>query len=410
MAIGQTITKIQEQGNGTKTKFEFPFAIYEQTDISVYRVNRDTGVIGDALTLEEDYTVEFEAGDELTGSVNYIKIEVGEQVPFPLTEAEDSLIVSNIPPTQVVALPVNSKFREDQIESMGDRIVRLIQQFLEVLARSIKLPITIGPDVSADLPEPQANAVLGWDEDGKKIENKLTIDPASVLLDTDPTLAANSDTRVASQKAIRTYGSISTRDEKTTPAAADIVLIEDSAATWARKKATLANLALVLSPSIMPAGGIIMWSGTIATIPTGWYFCDGNNGTPDLRDRFIVGAKQDDSGTAKTNVTGSLTQSGDGQNISHLHTGPSHTHTGPSHTHTMQYLTAGGGVGGYSIGVQWDTGGVPNVPSWTNQPGQYKNTDSGTGNTGASGTGNTGSEGGTKNVAVYYALAFIMKS
>ena len=37
-----------------------------------------------------------------------------------------------------------------------------------------------------------------------------------------------------------------------------------------------------------PIGGIIMWSGT--TIPTGWKLCNGQNGTPDLRDRFIVGA------------------------------------------------------------------------------------------------------------------------
>ena len=40
----------------------------------------------------------------------------------------------------------------------------------------------------------------------------------------------------------------------------------------------------------MPTGGIIMWSGAIASIPSGWYLCDGNNGTPNLQDRFIVGA------------------------------------------------------------------------------------------------------------------------
>ena len=39
---------------------------------------------------------------------------------------------------------------------------------------------------------------------------------------------------------------------------------------------------------IIPKGGIIMWSGT--DIPQGWALCDGNNGTPDLRNRFIVGA------------------------------------------------------------------------------------------------------------------------
>lgn len=65
-----------------------------------------------------------------------------------------------------------------------------------------------------------------------------------------------------------------------------------------------------LSNYLVPAGGIIMWSGNIASIPAGWYLCDGNNGTPDLRDQFIVGAKQDDSGTAKTNLTGALTQTG----------------------------------------------------------------------------------------------------
>ena len=58
----------------------------------------------------------------------------------------------------------------------------------------------------------------------------------------------------------------------------------------------------------------MMWSGTIATIPSGFALCDGSNNTPDLRDKFIVGAKQDDgvgaASTAKSNVTGSLTTSG----------------------------------------------------------------------------------------------------
>ena len=38
----------------------------------------------------------------------------------------------------------------------------------------------------------------------------------------------------------------------------------------------------------MPQGGIIMWSGTIASIPAGWSLCDGTNGTPDLTDKFVV--------------------------------------------------------------------------------------------------------------------------
>jgi hypothetical protein len=59
---------------------------------------------------------------------------------------------------------------------------------------------------------------------------------------------------------------------------------------------------------VVPVGGIIMWSGTIATIPATWAFCDGtaNSPGPDLRDQFVVGARQDSAGVAKTNIEGSL--------------------------------------------------------------------------------------------------------
>lgn len=40
----------------------------------------------------------------------------------------------------------------------------------------------------------------------------------------------------------------------------------------------------------IPIGGIIMWSGSIASIPVGWALCDGTSGTPDLRNRFVIGA------------------------------------------------------------------------------------------------------------------------
>ena len=37
-------------------------------------------------------------------------------------------------------------------------------------------------------------------------------------------------------------------------------------------------------------GIIAIWSGAVVDIPFGWHLCDGTSGTPDLRDRFIVGA------------------------------------------------------------------------------------------------------------------------
>jgi hypothetical protein len=50
------------------------------------------------------------------------------------------------------------------------------------------------------------------------------------------------------------------------------------------------------------AGMIMMWSGTIATIPSGWLLCNGSSSTPDLRDKFIIGASADSGGAAKTNA------------------------------------------------------------------------------------------------------------
>lgn len=41
---------------------------------------------------------------------------------------------------------------------------------------------------------------------------------------------------------------------------------------------------------VFMTGIIALWSGAVADIPIGWVLCDGTNGTPDLRNRFIVGA------------------------------------------------------------------------------------------------------------------------
>ena len=91
---------------------------------------------------------------------------------------------------------------------------------------------------------------------------------------------------------------------------------------------------------VVPVGGIIMWSGTIATIPSGWALCNGmaNSPGPDLRDQFIVGARSDDAGVAKTNLTGSLTVSGG--SVSHHHASHSFTQPGAHSNHTFTQPSA----------------------------------------------------------------------
>jgi microcystin-dependent protein len=101
---------------------------------------------------------------------------------------------------------------------------------------------------------------------------------------------------------------------------------------------------------ITPIGGIIMWSGAVSSIPSGWALCNGANGTPNLRNRFIVGAggnynPGDTGGSNSVTLTTS-------QIPAHSHTGSTasaggHVHSGSTatagaHAHTGSTATAGG--------------------------------------------------------------------
>jgi len=85
--------------------------------------------------------------------------------------------------------------------------------------------------------------------------------------------------------------------------------------------------------SVVPSGGIIMWSGLLTSIPSGWNLCDGSNGTPDLRNRFVVGAGDQ---YQRNDIGGSDTvQLTENQMPSHDHTMDSagdHNHNGTNNT------------------------------------------------------------------------------
>lgn len=148
---------------------------------------------------------------------------------------------------------------------------------------------------------------------------------------------------------------------------------------------------------VIPAGVILMWSGSVASIPTGWQLCDGSNGTPDLRDRFLVGA-------------GTTYAPGD--------TGGEATHQLianelPTHTHGVEIVTGSAGA---------HTHTMPAVPTSSLSAGpnavETNNAATGTLSTSSAGahthnvigvTGSAGADAAHENRPPYYALAFIQK-
>lgn len=89
-----------------------------------------------------------------------------------------------------------------------------------------------------------------------------------------------------------------------------------------------------LAADNIPAGGIIIWSGAADAIPRGWRLCDGAEGTPDLRNRFVLGS----GGEYGVGVTG-------GEETHKLTVSEM-----PSHTHNIGRYTGGGG-GSYDTGI-----------------------------------------------------------
>jgi len=166
--------------------------------------------------------------------------------------------------------------------------------------------------------------------------------------------------------------------------------------------------------AVFSAGMIMMWSGSIASIPSGWYLCNGANSTPDLRNKFIVGASNDEAAVSKTNIEGTLTKTGgtkDSTLVSHTHAVTTSV-TDPGHKHVFggdDYISNGAytrvGSFGYDADSENSGGGGHFLSKDTNitenpQP---------TGITISAVVAANGESGTNQNLPPYYALAFIMK-
>jgi hypothetical protein len=144
--------------------------------------------------------------------------------------------------------------------------------------------------------------------------------------------------------------------------------------------------------TVIPTGIISLWYGSIGSVPTGWYLCDGTNGTPDLRDKFVVGG-------GSTYAVGATGGSADAIVVTHTHTATStSTVTDPGHFHsytqpapgTLVANINGTGQGAVSGSTGSKTTGITVATSTTNA--------------------SAGTSGTNANLPPYYALAYVMKS
>ena len=142
-------------------------------------------------------------------------------------------------------------------------------------------------------------------------------------------------------------------------------------------------------PDAFTPGMIIMWNGLPNEVPTGWALCNGANGTPNLTDRFIVGA-------GNTYGYGATGGTKDATLVSHNHSGS--TGGAGSHSHTYSKGSSGTAQGGSGIG---STG--------VNQGSTSTNTSSVGNHTHSVSISTKGSSATNKNLPPYFALCYIMR-
>lgn len=193
----------------------------------------------------------------------------------------------------------------------------------------------------------------------------------------------------------------------------------------------------------VPTGGIIMWSGSILSVPTGWALCNGgtyaktdgsgNVIVPDLRDRFIVGAGSTyavaatggaTSNTPTITVTNQAVALTEAQLPAHTHTatvtdpGHNHTITDPGHTHTIPVYSNALALSTSGPFNDPKAGGTATAPSTNSSTTGITINNRVTGvtvtnsNTGSGAThvhANTAVSSSVPTLPPYYALAFIYK-
>jgi hypothetical protein len=184
----------------------------------------------------------------------------------------------------------------------------------------------------------------------------------------------------------------------------------------------LAWLETAILNKLVPTGVILAWSGDETDIPDTWFLCDGANGTPDLRDKFILGAAATEAhlvgGSEDATPTGTLAAGG------------AHTHSLTIDDHVLTEAEIPAHQHGAGLGQNSSTGTsvflhgfqAGSASSSITQDGDNTNnealTESIGGGDGHTHTGNTASDGSHAHtftgdslsvIPPFYSLCYIMK-
>tara|TARA_B100000427_G_scaffold285822_1_gene259479 strand:+ start:615 stop:1163 length:549 start_codon:yes stop_codon:yes gene_type:complete len=164
------------------------------------------------------------------------------------------------------------------------------------------------------------------------------------------------------------------------------------------------NISANLIASWVPINGIIMWAGTVAEaeLLPNWQICDGTNGTPDLRDKFVMGVGS--TANASTAAVDDEGGSADAVVVNHTH----NVQDNGAHNHSFKASNRAGDEDAWSNNnkgfIGDDDGNVFTQAADTNKiydGGTHSHTiDNPAG--GESGTG--------KNIPPYFALCYLMRT
>ena len=364
MTVSSSTNRVSYAGNGSTTVFPYTYKIFDEDDLTV--ILRAANGTETVQTITSDYTVSG-VGNAGGGNVTMLTAPATGETLVVLRE-QDLVQELDIVP--------NDPFPADSLEAALDKLTFMVQQHKEELDRALKVSRTntISTVEFTEAPATRANKFLGFDASGDLFVASTT--GGGVIVSSymqDFLLTSSSIAAFAYLGVTSTAAELNTLDGIN----------------------TAGNFGLV------PSGGIIMWSGSVATIPSGWFLCDGTNGTPDLTGRFVVHADADSGGTYAPGDTGGANDVtlNSSQIPSHTHTFSGTTNTTGAHTHTV----AAGNSGGVDNIITTGNARANDTSYTTSSAGDHSHTFSGT-------TASTGGGGSHENRPPYYALAYIMKA